>query len=138
MDTGPLRQPLRRARVHVEPVQGAPSLEALFAVTAREPGAFLLESAWRPHRFSRWSFLGARPRKVLSARGSRLRLREDGRSRSWSENPFSALRRVLRMEPALLPSAEVADWGIPFLGGPRAGSLARNPSPLTRLTSRLG
>ena len=104
-------------RIRVEPVEGVPPLEALFAVVAREPGAFLLESSWRPHRFSRWSFLGARPRKVLWARGSSLRLREGGRSRRWTGNPFSALRQALRAELRFTPSAEAAAWGVPFQAG---------------------
>jgi para-aminobenzoate synthetase component 1 len=104
-------------RVEVAVAGSVPEVPALLAALAEEPGAFLLESSWRPHRFSRWSFLGARPRKVLCARGREVCVNEGARRRRFTANPFSALRATLAEETGPVSGDEARALGIPFLGG---------------------
>jgi len=104
-------------RVEVAVAGSVPEVPALLAALAEEPGAFLLESTWRPHRFSRWSFFGARPRKVLCARGREVCVNEGGRRRRFTANPFSALRATLAEETGPVSGDEARALGIPFLGG---------------------
>lgn len=104
-------------RVEVASAGSVPEVSALLAAVAEEPGAFLLESSWRPHRFSRWSFLGARPRKILSARGTEICVTEAGRQERFTANPFRALRATLAEETGPVLGEEAKSLGIPFLGG---------------------
>ncbi len=107
----------RTGRLYVERLESVPAVSALFDVIATEPGAFLLESGPPTHRFSRWSFLGARPRKVLSARGADITVTQGRRRSRSSASPFRALRAALGEEPLPVVPEEVRELGIPFLAG---------------------
>ncbi|MCK4300698.1 MAG: anthranilate synthase component I family protein, partial [Planctomycetes bacterium] len=111
----PLRA--RTGRLYVERLESVPAVSALFDVIATEPGAFLLESGPPTHRFSRWSFLGARPRKVLSARGADITVTQGRRRSRSSASPFRALRAALGEGPLPVVPEEVRELGIPFLAG---------------------
>jgi len=73
---------------------------------------FFLDSGLPGPRLGRWSFLGAEPLVVLSAKGRALSWREGGAERVEQGNPFEALRELIgrwRVEPG--------DYGVPFVGG---------------------
>ncbi len=69
-----------------------------------EPGdyAFLLESVEMEEKLGRYSFLGLSPRFIFRARGNRIELTADGRTRSFEGNPVQALKEWMaryRPEP---------------------------------------
>ncbi len=73
--------------------------------------AFLLESAEQGNRFGRWSFIGVRPRTILTLRDGQMTI--DGQSVDF-EDPYRALAKDLeRFVPAELPELELP----PFTGG---------------------
>ena len=83
-----------------------------FESFCRLPYCFFLDSGSPDARLGRFSFLGAEPRVVLSAKGRALRWWEDGAERREEGNPFEALRSLLargRIEPG--------DYPVPFVGG---------------------
>ncbi len=83
-----------------------------FAAFAALPYPFFLDSALPGPRLGRFSFLGAEPSLVLSAKGRSIRLWEGGFERRLNANPFQVLRTLLderRIEPVAAP--------VPFIGG---------------------
>ncbi len=73
--------------------------------------AFLLESAEQGNRFGRWSFIGVRPRTILTLKDGQMTI--DGQSVDF-EDPYRALSKDLeRFVPAELPELELP----PFTGG---------------------
>ena len=62
---------------------------------AGRPGAFLLESALRPGRRARWSYLGAEPFMTLAAKGRRTWTVERGRRSTCALTAFNELGRTL-------------------------------------------
>jgi len=99
-----------RARVVALPHRLSPG-EA-FEAFCPLPYAFFLDSALAGPRLGRFSFLGAEPRAVLSAKGRTLRWREEGVERSEEGNPFTALRELIGR-----CRVESADHPVPFVGG---------------------
>ncbi len=84
------------------------------------PYAFLLESVEGGEKWARYSFLGADPLMVFTARGNRVTLRHaDGRiERISSGNPLAGLRAVLsRFVPVPVP-------GLPRFQGGAVGFLS--------------
>jgi anthranilate synthase component 1 len=84
------------------------------------PYAFLLESVEGGEKWARYSFLGADPLMVLTAKGSRTSARHaDGRVEALPDpNPLTALRRLLgRFTPVPVP-------GLPRFQGGAVGYLA--------------
>jgi len=83
-----------------------------FDVFCRLPHAFFLDSRLPDGRLGRFSFLGADPVLVASAKGRSLLLRHHGSEQRSNGNPFSLLRDILdrhRIPPAPSP--------VPFVGG---------------------
>ncbi|MGB0871759.1 MAG: anthranilate synthase component I [Solirubrobacterales bacterium] len=73
--------------------------------------AFLLESAEQGNRFGRWSFIGVRPRAILTLKDGEMTI--NGKSVDF-EDPYRALAKDLeRFIPAELPELELP----PFTGG---------------------
>jgi para-aminobenzoate synthetase component 1 len=58
--------------------------------------AFFLDSGLPGPRLGQFSFLGAEPTAILSAKGRSIRLWEAGAERRWTGNPFEAVRALLR------------------------------------------
>jgi anthranilate synthase component 1 len=82
----------------------ATPVSAFLALAAGESHAFLLESVEGGEKIGRYTFLGARPYMVLSARGQEITL-ERGRKRERRRgNVFAFLRELLEQHrPAHLP-----------------------------------
>lgn len=76
------------------------------------PHAFFLDSGLPGPRLGRFSFLGAEPAVVVSAKGRSIRLWEQGVEHRLSGNPFSVLRSLLERY-----RAEPSDAPVPFTGG---------------------
>jgi para-aminobenzoate synthetase component 1 len=80
------------------------------------PHSFFLDSRLPDSRLGRFSFLGAEPVAILSARGRDIWLRERSQGRwdeqRWDGNPFEALRDLLAR--AVVPPAASP---VPFVGG---------------------
>ena len=73
--------------------------------------AFLLESAEQGNRFGRWSFIGVKPRALITLKDGELNF--DGETRDF-EDPYRALASDLEQYvPAELPDLELP----PFTGG---------------------
>lgn len=70
-------------------------VSAFLSVAAQEPRAFLLESVEGGEKIGRYTFLGARPYMVVSARGPQITI-ERGRQRERRQGSiFEVLRRLL-------------------------------------------
>ncbi|MFW6163335.1 MAG: aminodeoxychorismate synthase component I [Planctomycetota bacterium] len=98
--------------VLIEPLRHAVEPGVAFEAFHPLPYAFFLDSGLPGPRLGRWSFLGAEPQVVLSARGRRLRWREGGDERVRKGNPFVALRRLWRRS-----RVKRRAYGVPFVGG---------------------
>lgn len=73
--------------------------------------AFLLESAEQGNRFGRWSFIGVKPRALLTLQGGEFKI--DGEPTDF-EDPYRAVAKDLEQYvPAELPELELP----PFTGG---------------------
>jgi anthranilate synthase component 1 len=109
--TPSLRDFQRLARTHtLVPVSRivAADLEtpvsAFLKVAAAEPEAFLLESVEGGEHVGRYTFIGIRPYRTLTARAGAITLTEGKRSRSYQADVFAELKRALSGEtPARLP-----------------------------------
>jgi anthranilate synthase component I len=79
-------------------------VSAFLAIAAKEPHAFLLESAERGEQIGRYTFLGARPYMRLKSRGNVIEI-ERGRHREQYEgNVFHFVKQLLsEHKPAALP-----------------------------------
>jgi len=76
------------------------------------PYCFFLDSGLPDERLGRFSFLGAEPLVVLSAKGRELRWWENGIERCEEGNPFEALRSLLAR-----CHVQQGEWPVPFVGG---------------------
>jgi len=77
------------------------------------PRPFFLDSSMASPRLGRFSALGAEPFAAISSKGACIEITEDGRTRRFSGNPFSALREMLQRHSR----AACADGRWPFCGG---------------------
>jgi anthranilate synthase component 1 len=86
---------------------------SFFKRLERDRYSFLLESVEGSERWARYSFLGTRPHRIFKARGSRVEIIEDGKSKSLvSDAPLKLLEQLLTGYRA------VAVPGVPpFFGG---------------------
>jgi anthranilate synthase component 1 len=69
---------------------------AFLSVAAGQKYAFLLESVEGGERIGRYTFVGAQPRTVLTARGREVTLRDGARERTLQGNVIALLREQLR------------------------------------------
>src|SRR5512140_3347844 len=87
-------------------------VSAFLSLAAEEPHAFLLESVERGERIGRYTFLGARPYMVVSARGEEVRIERRGKTEKRKANVFEVLGKILaEHKPANLPGLP------PFVAG---------------------
>jgi len=78
-------------------------VSAFLAVAGRERRAFLLESVEGGEKIGRYTFLGARPYMVVSARERQVTVERGKRRQQFNGNIFEVLRDLLgRHRPALL------------------------------------
>ena len=79
-------------------------VSAFLALAAGEPHAFLLESVEGGEKIGRYTFLGARPRQIVAARGKQLRIEYPGRRRierrELEGGILPLLRQLLRQHRA--------------------------------------
>ena len=71
-------------------------VSAFLSVAAREPNAFLLESVEGGEKIGRYTFLGARPYMVLTARGRQITLQSNGKKTRTEGDVFKVLDGLLR------------------------------------------
>ena len=77
---------------------------AFLRVAAEEPEAFLLESVEGGEKIGRYTFIGVRPYRTLTASGGEVAVTEAGATRSYDADIFSELKRTLgEHTPARLP-----------------------------------
>jgi anthranilate synthase component I len=86
---------------------------SFFKRLERDRYAFLLESVEGSERWARYSFLGTRPQRIFQARGNKVEIIENGKSRTFvSDSPLSMLEELLRdCRPVTVPGVP------PFFGG---------------------
>jgi anthranilate synthase component 1 len=86
---------------------------SFFKRLERDRYSFLLESVEGSERWARYSFLGTRPLRVFKARGKRVEILENGKSKTLvSDTPLKLLEQLLHDYRAV-PAASVP----PFFGG---------------------
>jgi anthranilate synthase component 1 len=79
-------------------------VSAFLSVAAEEPNAFLLESVEGGEKIGRYTFLGARPYMVLTARGRQITLERHGKKQQQQGDVFKVLDGLLREHtPAHVP-----------------------------------
>jgi anthranilate synthase component 1 len=79
-------------------------VSAFLSVAAQEPNAFLLESVEGGEKIGRYTFLGARPYMILTARGSQITLERHGKKTRQAGDVFKVLDGLLREHtPAHVP-----------------------------------
>ncbi|HEX9255982.1 MAG TPA: anthranilate synthase component I, partial [Candidatus Angelobacter sp.] len=79
-------------------------VSAFLSVAAEEPNAFLLESVEGGEKIGRYTFLGARPYMVLTARGRHITLERNGKKTQQEGDVFKVLDGLLREHtPAHVP-----------------------------------
>src|SRR2546427_3530181 len=71
-------------------------VSAFLAVAGTEPNAFLLESVERGEQVGRYTFLGARPYMVVSARGKKISIRRGNRHEDLECDILTILKELLR------------------------------------------
>ncbi len=77
---------------------------AFLSIAARQKYAFLLESVEGGDRIGRYTFLGAQPRTVITARGPELTIRHGASTRRQQGSVIEVLREHLRQHrPATIP-----------------------------------
>ena len=111
LTTPTLREFQRLARAHsLVPVTRtvAADLEtpvsAFLRVAAKEPEAFLLESVEGGEHVGRYTFIGIRPYKKMTARDGQITVIEGRKRRTYDADIFSELKTALEGEtPAKLP-----------------------------------
>src|SRR5215470_2793998 len=86
---------------------------SFFKRLERDKFAFLLESVEGSERWARYSFLGTRPQRVFKARGNKIEIIENVKSKiSISDSPLSVLQELLKgYQPVAVPGVP------PFFGG---------------------
>jgi len=98
--------------VLVEPLGYDVGPEAAFDAFAGLRHAFFLDSGLPGPRLGRFSFLGAEPSLVVSAKGRAIRLWEDGVARDLQANPLAFLRSLLQQH-----RVSAGRGPVPFVGG---------------------
>ena len=79
-------------------------VSAFLSIAQRQKYAFLLESVEGGEKIGRYTFLGAGPRTVITARGREVTIREGSSARTEQANVVEVLRRHLRQHrPAQVP-----------------------------------
>ncbi|WP_103932761.1 anthranilate synthase component I family protein [Bryocella elongata] len=79
-------------------------VSAFLKVASVEPEAFLLESVEGGEHVGRYTFIGIRPYRTLTARGGEVTLTEGRRKKIYKADIFTELKRALSGEtPARLP-----------------------------------
>jgi anthranilate synthase component I len=79
-------------------------VSAFLSVAAEEPNAFLLESVEGGEKIGRYTFLGARPYMILTARGRQITLERNGKKTQQEGDVFKVLDGLLREHiPAHVP-----------------------------------
>jgi anthranilate synthase component 1 len=79
-------------------------VSAFLSIAARQKYAFLLESAEGGEKIGRYTFLGAQPRTVITARGEELTVRDGATVRHNQGSVIDLLRQHLRQyRPASIP-----------------------------------
>ncbi|HEY1732546.1 MAG TPA: chorismate-binding protein, partial [Terriglobales bacterium] len=73
---------------------------AFLSIAARQKYAFLLESVEGGEKIGRYTFLGAQPRTVITARGQELTIREGSEVRKRQGSVIELLREELRQHSA--------------------------------------
>jgi len=77
---------------------------AFLSIAARQKYAFLLESVEGGEKIGRYTFLGAQPRTVITARGQEIAIREGSSVRRSRGNVIEVLRAHLKQHtPATIP-----------------------------------
>ncbi len=77
---------------------------AFLRVASTEPEAFLLESVEGGEKIGRYTFIGVRPYRTLTAAEGEIAVSEDGRTQTYSADIFAELKRALAAHtPAKLP-----------------------------------
>jgi len=71
-------------------------VSAFLAIAADEPEAFLLESVEGGEKIGRYTFLGVRPHRKLTARGSEIRVQTGRRTEIHSGGVFETVKALLR------------------------------------------
>src|SRR6202789_1936275 len=79
-------------------------VSAFLRVAAEEPEAFLLESVEGGEQVGRYTFIGIRPYKKMTAKGGRITVVEGRKRRTYEGDIFAELKAALEGEtPAKLP-----------------------------------
>jgi anthranilate synthase component 1 len=79
-------------------------VSAFLSVAAQEPNAFLLESVEGGEKIGRYTFLGARPYMILTARGRQICLERHGKKKHQEGDVFKVLDGLLHEHtPAHVP-----------------------------------
>ncbi len=85
---------------------------AFLSIAARQKYAFLLESVEGGEKIGRYTFVGAQPRTVITARGNELTVRTGSSQKRSQGSVVEALRQNLRQHrPAIVPDLP------PFISG---------------------
>lgn len=86
---------------------------SFFKRLERDRYAFLLESVEGSERWARFSFLGTRPYRIFKARGNKIEITENGKSKCFlSDTPLDSLAELLAgWHPVPVPGLP------PFFGG---------------------
>jgi anthranilate synthase component I len=86
---------------------------SFFKRLERDRYAFLLESVEGSERWARYSFLGTRPHRIFQARGNKVEIIGNGKSKTFvSDSPLKLLEELLRgCQPVTVPGVP------PFFGG---------------------
>jgi anthranilate synthase component 1 len=71
-------------------------VSAFLSIAAEEPNAFLLESVEGGEKIGRYTFLGARPYMILTARGRQITLERRGKKQQQEGDVFKVLDGLLR------------------------------------------
>ena len=71
-------------------------VSAFLAIAADEPEAFLLESVEGGEKIARYTFLGVRPHKTLTARGSEIRVQTGKKTKTHTGGVFETVKALLR------------------------------------------
>jgi anthranilate synthase component 1 len=79
-------------------------VSAFLRIAAEEPEAFLLESVEGGEHVGRYTFIGVQPYKKMTARGTRITVREGRRESAFEGDIFTELKKALSGHtPARLP-----------------------------------
>ncbi len=91
-------------------------VSAFLRVAAREPEAFLLESVEGGEHVGRYTFIGLRPYRRMTARSGKISIREGRSRRSYDGDIFSELQAALAKETPAPPVGSLSGLP-PFTGG---------------------